>query len=180
MKKEHGFSLIEMMVVVAIMGILLVVVLPSYRWLMADIHRSEAIQALAKIHDRENLYLVSARFNSWEMMGGVGGMNIAEDLARDGWACKAKIDGEPAKCENAHFELRLVLDPIDQPDYSDPTDPNARKRVRWAAVAIPKTGGSNEGEDRIGLEDTGAKSKWAAASGGWDFTAWAKTGTWER
>lgn len=176
MKSQSGFTIIELMITLAIIAVLTVVVYPVYRGIIADIHRNDAIQAMAKIYDREHLYLNDARQHAWETGAGAGGMNIAHQLA--GWSCPSKAAGQPAKCENKHFEIRLVLDPIDLPDYSDPTDPNARKRVRWAIVAIPKAGGSNEGKDRFGMMDTGSKPNWAANSAGWDFAAWAKTGSW--
>lgn len=176
MRKERGFSLIEMMMAVALVAALVAVALPSYRSITADMRRHEAIQAMSKIHQREHLYIASAREHAWEMGAGVGGMNIAREL--EGWRCGAKADGEPAKCENSHFEIHLVLDPIDRPDYSDPADPDARKRVRWAVVAIPKAGGSNAGGDRFGIEDNGSRPNWAADSAGWDFSAWARTGSW--
>ena len=54
--KQHGFTLIEMMIVVAIIGVLAAVAVPSYRSYLQRSRTSEAITFLAEIRQRQEAY----------------------------------------------------------------------------------------------------------------------------
>lgn len=60
-KQAHGFSLVELMVVVAIIGILLAIAVPNYRDYIRKARKSAATATLAEIASREGQYLVNAR-----------------------------------------------------------------------------------------------------------------------
>lgn len=60
-KRAHGFSLVELMVVVAIIGILLAIAVPNYRDYIRKARKSAATATLAEIASREGQYLVNAR-----------------------------------------------------------------------------------------------------------------------
>lgn len=60
-KRAHGFSLVELMVVVAIIGILLAIAVPNYRDYIRNARKSAATATLAEIASREGQYLVNAR-----------------------------------------------------------------------------------------------------------------------
>lgn len=46
---RHGFTLLELIVVIAILAVLLTVALPSYRNYMVRVHRTEAVSALLEL-----------------------------------------------------------------------------------------------------------------------------------
>jgi type IV pilus assembly protein PilE len=56
MNKHQGFTLIELMVVLAIVGILAAIAYPSYKEAVAKGHRSEAIQGLNDVLLKEERY----------------------------------------------------------------------------------------------------------------------------
>jgi type IV pilus assembly protein PilE len=56
LKKYSGFSMIELMVVVAIVGVLAAIVLPNYRSYVLKSHRTAAINAIMDAASREARY----------------------------------------------------------------------------------------------------------------------------
>lgn len=58
---ERGFTLIELMIAVAVIGILVAIGLPSYNSAMRKSHRSEAQAALMDIASRQQQMLVDTR-----------------------------------------------------------------------------------------------------------------------
>ncbi len=53
MKKSNGFTLIEIMIVVVIVGILTAIVLPNYQSYVLRAHRTAAINAIMDLANRE-------------------------------------------------------------------------------------------------------------------------------
>jgi type IV pilus assembly protein PilE len=56
LKKNNGFTLVELMIVVAIAGILFAIVLPGYKAYVLKSHRSTAISAIMDLASREARY----------------------------------------------------------------------------------------------------------------------------
>lgn len=56
MQRTHGFTLIELMVVVMIIAILAAIALPSYRNYVLRTHRTDATKALTDLASREENY----------------------------------------------------------------------------------------------------------------------------
>jgi type IV pilus assembly protein PilE len=61
MRFQRGFSLIELLIVVAIVAILATIAYPSYQHYTRKSHRSAAQTEMLKIADRQTQYLLDAR-----------------------------------------------------------------------------------------------------------------------
>lgn len=77
MRKDRGFSLIELMVVVAIIAILAAIALPSYRRYVVRTNRTEATTALSDLAAREERYYYSKNFYTDDLtdLNGTSAMN---------------------------------------------------------------------------------------------------------
>ena len=72
MKKQNGFTLIELMIVVAIIGIIAGIAYPSYQRYMTESRRSDAHVALLRMADaQERFYLQNNMYTA--TVGNVGG-----------------------------------------------------------------------------------------------------------
>ena len=72
--RSRGFTLIEMMTVVAIIGILSAIAYPSYLNYVKRANRSAAQQFMLDVTSREQQYLLDAR--SYTATIGTGGLNM--------------------------------------------------------------------------------------------------------
>ena len=94
MKKTHGFTLIELMIVVTIIGILAAVAFPSYQNSVRKAHRSDAQQLMLDISNRQEQYLLDARtFTTDPTLLGIG---------KEGWTCAS------ANCSNNFYTVVIT------------------------------------------------------------------------
>jgi type IV pilus assembly protein PilE len=75
MQRRSGFSLIELMVAVAIVAIIAAIALPSYQAYLRRANRSAAEQVMLTIQSREEQYFLDAR--QYTATIGAGGLGIA-------------------------------------------------------------------------------------------------------
>lgn len=139
MKANRGITLIELMVVVAIVGILAAIAYPSYEAYVIRGNRSAAQQLMLKIASREEQYRLDAK--SYTATIGSGGLNVVED----GWTCAAT-------CTNGRYTVSVALVAGPPPGYT------------VTATAIGRQA-SGPGGDSVALtlNDQGAKTpadKW--------------------
>jgi type IV pilus assembly protein PilE len=109
MNANRGMTLIELMVVVAIVAILGAIAYPSYQSYIIRANRSAAQQLMLKIASREEQYRLDAKTYT-VTLGGTSGMNIVED----GWDCTTTV----TQCSNARYRITVALDAGPPPGYT--------------------------------------------------------------
>jgi type IV pilus assembly protein PilE len=96
MRGAKGFTLIELMITVVVVGILAAIAYPSYLTYMTKARRSEAQQLMFAISARQAQYILDARAYTGTLDD--EGLNIT----REGWSC---VD---AACSNAYYAITVV------------------------------------------------------------------------
>lgn len=134
MKEAKGFSLIELMIVVAIVGILAAVAIPQYSKYVVRGNRAAAQAFLMDIASREKQYLLDAR-------------SYTDSLT----TLKATAPVEVSR----NYTITICLDAACSPATSPPS---------FKITATPKDGSAqaNANDGILTLDDTGAK-KWGTA-----------------
>lgn len=101
--RQSGFTLIELMVVVAVIGILAGVAFPSYQQYVRKGNRSSAQQLMLEIASKQTQYILDAR--EYASIMGRGGLNIG---SRDGWTCTTTATAP--QCSNTKYTLAVTVD----------------------------------------------------------------------
>src|SRR5262245_61253451 len=112
--KQGGFTLVELMIVVAIIGVLAAIAYPSYDKYVIKARRSDAHQLLTEIASKQTQYLVDAR--AYTATIGTGGLNIA----RTNWTCTTN-------CVGQYYTVSVTID-------------NTATPPTWTATATPTAG----------------------------------------
>ena len=86
---HRGFTLIELMIVVAIVGILAAIAYPSYQSYVARANRADAQQFMMKMDSRQKQLLIEQRAYATSPS--------ALNVSSDGWSCAG------AQCTNGKF-----------------------------------------------------------------------------
>lgn len=101
-QSARGFTLIELMITVAVIAILAGIAFPSYESYMKRSRRSEAEQLLAAIANREAQYLLDSRMYT-DVIGATG-LNANTDR----WTCTPTA--APTSCANSYYTVAITPD----------------------------------------------------------------------
>lgn len=115
MRGARGFTLIELMITVVVVGILAAIAYPSYQTYMKKSRRSDAQQMMLAISVRQAQYLLDARAYTQEL--DADGLN----MTRDGWAC---VD---ATCSNAYYAISVAAPGGTPPTYTITGTPSGQQ-----------------------------------------------------
>lgn len=130
MKRTSGFTLIELMIVVAIMGVIAAIAYPSYTSQMKKARRSEAQQLLLGAANKEEQYILEMRAYTDDF--------TAMNFKADGWDCTATA----TECSNDYYDVTIAIDAGPPPAYT--------------ITAAPK--GNQAGDGDLSLNSAGTKT----------------------
>src|SRR5688572_1020039 len=146
MCRNRGFTLIELMITVVVVGILAAIAYPSYEAYMKRNRRAEAQQLLASIANREAQYLLDSRM--YTNVIGATGLNANTER----WTCTPS--GAPTTCSTNYYDITVTVD-------------NAATPPTFTATATAKANQVPDGN--LTINQAGAKTR-AVTSGpnlGW-------------
>src|SRR5689334_17981157 len=136
--KQRGVTLMELMIVLAILGVIAAFAIPSYQQYNKRANRSQASQILLTIQNREEQYILDARAYSCNL--GSGGLNITQD----GFTCTNDTGTCPntSKCTNSFYNVTVAL-------TSSPPG--------YTITATPITGSYQASDGYLTLTNTGTR-----------------------
>lgn len=129
MKDAKGFTLLEVLITVAIIGILAAVALPQYRQYVVRSNRASAQAFMMDIANREKQYLLDARSYTANWQTTLG-MSAPDEVARN-------------------YTITICLDAGCTPATAAPS---------FKITATPIAGTPQAGDGNLTLDDTGAKT----------------------
>lgn len=136
MKRARGFTLIELMIVVAIIGILSVVGIPAYQTYVKKANRADAGQVMMTIANKQQQYLLDAR--QYTNVVGSAGLNVF--VGDNKWDCNTVN----TTCSNSRYAITVVVD-------------NAAAPPTYTVTATPTAIQSSDGT--LTLLSTGVKTR---------------------
>lgn len=137
MHNVRGFTLIELMMVVAVIGILSAIAVPSYQSYVKRANRADAEQVMMTIANKQQQYLLDAR--AYTDVLGTSGLNV---LAGDNnWTC---TNVAATGCSNTRYAITVVID-------------NAATPPTFTVTATPTAIQSSDGT--LTLLSTGVKKR---------------------
>lgn len=134
MRKQTGFTLIELMIVVLIMAVLTIIAYPSYQDYLRKSRRSDAQQLMMDIHTRQKQIIIEQRAYAQA----VGATNVTAS----GWTCSA-AGVIPGTCTNAHYSITfnpVVDNTATPPSYSICATPTNAQQTSDGTLIVTQAG----------------------------------------
>jgi len=141
-RTQGGFTLVELMVVVAIVAILAAFALPSYNRYLAKSRRADAEQLMLSIDTRQKQLLLEQR----QYAQAIGATNVAST----GWTC-SNATTIPGTCTNLYYSMTF-----------NPATDNSTSPPTYTICATPQ--GSQAGDGVLTLDSTGARLRRSGTS----------------
>jgi|SRR5688500_1585772 len=136
MRRAAGFTLIEVMITVAIVAILASIAWPSYQGYLQRSRRSEAQSLMLSIVNKEQQYLLDAR--QYTDVIGAGGLGIASQ----GWDCT--VNGAKT-CSNTFYDVVVTLQAGPPPAFT--------------VTGTPKVSSTQNGDGTLNFASSGVKTR---------------------
>ncbi len=127
-RSARGFSLMELMIVVAIIGVLAGIAVPSYQEYNRKANRSSAQQVMLSIVQREEQYLLDARAYTAALN------NTGLNIVQDGWTCSA------ASCVNSFYTVTVAVTAGTPPSYTVSAVPKPGYQASDGTLTITSAG----------------------------------------
>jgi len=132
MRRNRGFTLIELMITVVIVSVLASIAYPSYEGYMKRNRRAEAQQLLAGIANRESQYLLDSRM--YTNVIGATGLNANTER----WTCTPS--GAPTSCANSFYTVTVTPNNAATPPTFEAKAIAIGKQVSDGDLTIIQTG----------------------------------------
>ena len=143
MRSARGFTLAELMIVVAIVGILSAIAYPSYQRYILRSNRADAQQFIMKMDSRQKQILIEQR--------GYALTPDAINVASQGWTCTA------ANCTNGRYSITF-----------NPAVNNAATPPSYTICATPSTAQAADGTLTLTSDGVKMRRTGTSCTGGTD------------
>lgn len=131
-ERATGFTLVELLITVVVVGILAAIAYPSYEGYLKRSRRSEAQQLLASIANREAQYLLDSRMYT-DVIGATG-LNANTER----WTCTPTA--APTSCTNGYYTITAAPDNTKTPPEFTATATAAGKQASDGNLTINEKG----------------------------------------